>query len=205
MESSDYVNYLLYENDPGIAVPNPTDVSQPPNRSGSPPEFGWWQFDVDTITSGQGRFMAAILDASSPDLRRFAANPRHKLLIFHGWSDPIVPAEPTVDYYETMAKETFAADFDKTRGQVRLFMFPGMAHCSGGPGPGAPEDLLLRRLQEWVEGGKPPDYVIGHHRTNGVVDNERKICAFPSRPIYTGPEGRQNDPQNWIADNFSCR
>jgi len=24
---------------------------------------------------------------------------------------------------------------------------------------------LLRRVQEWVEGGKPPDYVIARHRT----------------------------------------
>jgi len=204
MESSDYVNYLLYENDPGIAVGDSTDISRPPNRTGNPPEFGWWQFDIDTITAGQGRLMAAILDASSSDLGRFAANPKRKLLIFHGWSDPIIPAEPTIDYYQAVVKQTFAGDFDKTRGQARLFMFPGMAHCSGGSGPGAPEDLL-RRLQEWVEGGKPPDYVIARHRTNGVVDNERKICAFPQRAVYTGPEGHQNDRRNWIADNFSCR
>jgi feruloyl esterase len=101
-------------------------------------------------------------------------------------------------------KQTFAGDFDKTREQARLFMFLGMAHCSGGSGPGAPEDLL-RRVQEWVEGGKPPDYVIARHRTNGVVDNERKICAFPKGAVYTGPEGQQNDRRNWIADNFSCR
>ena len=87
---------------------------------------------------------------------------------------------------------------------MRLFMFPGMAHCSGGPGPGAPEDLFAR-LQAWVEGGKPPDYVLARHRTKGVVDNERRVCAFPQRAVYTGPGGQQNDPQNWIADNFTCR
>jgi feruloyl esterase len=148
--------------------------------------------------------MAAILDASSPDLRRFASNPKRKLLIFHGWSDPIIQPEPTVDYYQTMAKQTFAGDFDKTRAQVRLFMFPGMAHCSGGPGPSVPEDLL-RRLEEWVEGDKAPDYAIARHRTKGVVDNERKVCAFPQRAVYIGPEGQHNDPRNWIAENFSCR
>ena len=105
MEFVDYVNYLLYENDPGIPVQNPTDVTQPVNKIGSPPEFGWWQFDVDTITAGQGRFMSAIVDASNADLRRFAANPRRKLLLFHGWSDPVIPAQPTLDYYQAMVKE----------------------------------------------------------------------------------------------------
>lgn len=94
-----------------------------------------------------------------------------------------------MDYYETMAKETFAADFDKTRGQVRLFMFPGMAHCSGGPGPGAPEDLLLRRLQEWVEGGKPPDYVIATTGRTALSTTSARSARFhraPSTPARKG-------------------
>jgi hypothetical protein len=202
--SFDYANYLLYEHDPGIAVGNPADISQALNKSGNPPEFGWWEFDVDTITAGQGRFMSAILDASNPDLRRFAANPKRKLLIYHGWSDPIIQAEPTLDYYQAMVKQTFAANLEKARAQVRLVMFPGMAHCSGGPGPGLPEDLF-RRLQEWVEDGKAPDHVTAQHRTKGSVDNERKVCAYPHRGVYTGPEGQQNDPRNWTAANFSCR
>lgn len=41
MVSGDYANYLLYENDPGIAVRNLGDTSQLLNTKGSAPEFGW--------------------------------------------------------------------------------------------------------------------------------------------------------------------
>jgi hypothetical protein len=47
--------------------------------------------------------------------------------------------------------------------------------------------------------------VTAAHRTDGQVDNERKLCAFPQQAVYTGPAGGQNDPGNWIAGNFSCR
>ena len=83
-------------------------------------------------------------------------------------------------------------------------MFPGMAHCGGGPGPNQWGDTLAR-LVDWVENDKPPDFLIAEHRTKGAVDNERKVCAYPQRAVYTGPAGLQNHRANWKAVNFECR
>jgi len=46
---------------------------------------------------------------------------------------------------------------------------------------------------------------VAQHRTNGVVDNQRRICAYPQRAVYVGPAGGQNDPSNWRERNFECR
>ena len=44
---------------------------------------------------------------------------------------------------------TFKSDVNEARSQVRLFMFPGMDHCSGGSGPSNWADQLAA-LVEWV-------------------------------------------------------
>jgi len=78
-----------------------------------------------------------------------------------------------------------------------------MYHCRRGPGP--TEWDRLAPLVGWVEEGRAPDYLVGQHRTDGAVDNERRICAYPQQAVYTGPAGGQDDPANWAEGNFSCR
>ncbi len=83
-------------------------------------------------------------------------------------------------------------------------MAPGMGHCDGGPGPHTWD--RLQPLVDWVEQGRAPEFIVASHlRDDGAMDNERKICPEPQRDIYTGPEGGQNDPVNWVSANFSCR
>jgi feruloyl esterase len=82
-------------------------------------------------------------------------------------------------------------------------MAPGMAHCGGGPGPN--EWDKLAPLVDWVENGNAPDFVVATHSTEGEVDNERPICAYPEQAVYIGPSGGQNDPINWVEKNFACR
>ena len=43
----------------------------------------------------------------------------------------------------------------------------------------------------WVENRHAPDFVVAIHGTNGVVDNEWPLCAYPRRAVYTGPGGRE--------------
>ena len=57
----------------------------------------------------------------------------------------------------------------------------------------------------WVENRHAPDFVVAIHGTHGVVDNERALCAYPRRAVYTGPGGGENDPMNWVESNFSCQ
>jgi feruloyl esterase len=82
-------------------------------------------------------------------------------------------------------------------------MVPGMGHCRGGAGPDTWDRLAP--LVDWVEQGIGPDALIATHLTDGVVDNERPICAFPERAVYTGPVGGADDSENWTVDNFACR
>ena len=199
----DHVNFLFYEKSPGVPMPNPTDLSQKPDKNANPPEFAWWEFNVDDVTAGKGRFMMAITDATNPDLSRFLKRKNGKLLLYHGWADPESEGQPTLDYYKQVVQTTFAGDVNAAREKVRLFMVPGMGHCS--EGPGCSEWDRLAPLANWVEKGIAPDYLVADHSTNGRVDNQRRVCAYPQRAVYVGPAGGQNNRANWVETNFVCR
>jgi feruloyl esterase len=199
----DHVNFLFYEKSPGVPLPNPFNPRQIPDKRANPPEFGWWEFNIDDVTSGRGAAMMAITDATDPDLSRYLLRKNGKLLMFHGWADPEGQAEPTLDYYRKVIETTFRGDVDGAREKVRLFMFPGMGHC--GDGPGCNEADPLEALVAWVEKGVAPDYLVARHRMNGIVDNERRVCAWPQKATYVGPAGGQNDRVNWVEKNFACR
>jgi feruloyl esterase len=199
----DHVNFLFYDTDPGVPPPDVTDTSYRTNRKANPPEFAWWEFNVDDMTAGKGNLMISIMDATDPDLSRFLVTNGGKFLIYHGWSDGDVHPEPTVDYYNEVVKTTFKGNMEEARKHVRLFMAPGMDHCGGGPGPN--EWDRLAPLVAWVEKGEVPTHLVATHSTDGKVDNERKICAYPQKAVYTGPAGAQQDPANWIAANFTCK
>jgi len=182
---------------------NPTDIRQKPDKKATPPEFAWWEFNIDDVTAGKGAYTMAITDATDPNLSRFLNRKNGKLLLYHGWADPEGQNEPTLDYYKDVVKTTFAGDTRAARDKVRLFMAPGMGHCGGGPGCG--EWDRLAPLVEWVEKGLAPDYVVAEHLTNGKADNQRKVCAYPQRAAYSGPAEGRNDPANWVHTNFACR
>jgi feruloyl esterase len=199
----DHVNYLFYEKSPGSPMPVPNDLSQVPDKRSHPPEFAWWEFNIDDVTAGKGNFMMSITDAKDPDLSRFLKRKNGKLLIYHGWGDGDSHPELTYDYYKDVVMKTFDGDVNAAREKVRLFMVPGMGHCGGGPGCNSWDRLAP--LVDWVEHGKAPDYIVAEHFTNGKVDNQRPLCAYPQHAVYVGLAGRQSDPVNWVAANFACR
>lgn len=201
--TTEHLNYLFYEHDPGVAPPDLNDVTQELDKDAIPPEWGWWEFDIDDVTAGKGDFMKSITDANDPDLSRLLLKQGAKLIMFHGWSDGLIVPGGTVDYYERMVDETFGGDLDEARDHARLFMIPGMGHCGGGPGPNTWDRLAP--LVEWVERGNAPGALIATHSTRGIVDNERPIYPYPDQAMYTGPAGGRDDPANWVAENFSRR
>ena len=85
----------------------------------------------------------------------------------------------------------------RTDTAARLFMAPGMAHCSGGPGPNQAD--WLAALEQWVERGVAPTRIVASRSANGVVDRTRPLCAYPQVAVYNG-KGTTND-----AGNFSCK
>ena len=199
--ASDYVNFLFYDNDPGVPTTRPTDLSLEPDPTREPPEFAWWQFDFDDFTAGLGDTMRAITDADDPNMTRYLKQEGGKLLIWHGWADTVIPGQPMVDFYGEVVDVTFDGDRAASDESVRLFMPPGVAHCAGGPGPDSWDRLAP--IVEWVENGTPPDSLTVQKLDDGAVVNERLVCPYPEQAVYVG-DGDANDPANWVADNFVC-
>ena len=199
----DHAAFLFYENDPGVPVPRANDLKYVPDKTATPPEWAWWEFNIDDLTAGKSDLMKSLMNATDPNLERFLVRRDGKLILWHGWNDAGAPPEPTKDYYDEVVAKTFGGDRAAARERTRLFMFPGMGHCGGGPGPDTWDPLAP--LVSWVENGTAPDSVVARHSTDGRVDNERAVCAYPQVARYSGPAGGANDRANWTAANFTCQ
>jgi feruloyl esterase len=93
-------------------------------------------------------------------------------------------------------------------------MAPGVAHCSGGPGPNAfgngvngpnpsdPADDLLSALDNWVVNRVTPEQIIA---TKYVNDNPAQGVAF-QRPLCTFPKFAKYDGKGstTAASSFEC-
>ena len=162
------------------------------------------QFETDLRRANQKT--AQILNATNPDLHAFQAR-GGKLILYHGWSDPAIPAENTVNYYNTVRK---AMGEEQTENFVRLYLVPGMQHCVPGAGPNAFGQLGLPAtgegvrdaLERWTEDGVAPANLIVTKYENDHfgdrVQRTRPLCAYPTIAKYKG-SGNPND-----AKNFSC-
>jgi feruloyl esterase len=163
------------------------------------PDWDWKTFDFRdpedfaAHTAAEAK-LAPIMNATNPDLRAFRER-GGKLLQYHGWNDQLISAQNSIDYYESV--EAFFGRGEDVRGFYRLFMAPGMAHCSGGTGPNSID--MQAALEQWVEHGVAPDRVVATRAVNGIVDRLRPLCPYPQVARYLG-RGDTND-----AANFECR
>jgi len=115
--------------------------------------------------------MARIYDATNPDLTAFRER-GGKLLLFHGWADPLVTPQRTLDYYAAVRATMGGAE--STARFARLFMLPGVDHCGLQPGPGAQaiEFDPLPALEAWVERDEAPATLnVRWQMTDGSVRN----------------------------------
>jgi feruloyl esterase len=133
--ATDFLRYMAFVPDAGTAF----DVSQ-------------HDFDRDPPRLAT---MSRMYDATSPDLTAFRAR-GGKLLMYHGWADPVVTPQRMLDYHDAVRSRMGGAD--ATARFARLFMLPGVDHCGLQPGPGATsvEFDPLPALEAWVERGEAP-------------------------------------------------
>jgi len=144
--------------------------------------YDFSNFDRDT------RLAASFLNATNPKLDAFKAR-KGKLILWHGWADPALPAQATVDYYrEVQANDPGAGDF------CRLFLIPGCLHCGGGPG--ASDVDWLSVIVDWVEHSQAPEKLIASKKEGGKVVFTRPLYPFPQWAVYNG-----TGPTN-SADSF---
>jgi len=153
-------------------------------------------WDASTFDFDKGRqqlsALASLVDAVDPDLADFGARGA-KLLMYFGWSDPLLMPLMGVHYYESALQ----ANGPHTTDFFRLFMMPGVFHCGGGYGPDQFDGMT--QLIEWVEDGTAPDAIRATQTENGNVVRTRPLCPYPQVARYDGT-GDVND-----ASNFSCQ
>jgi feruloyl esterase len=156
------------------------------------PKWDWRMFDLTLDTELADRHYQDNLNAENADLSAFRAR-GGKLLLWHGWSDPVVPPQATIDYYQRV----IAMGSEKKSDFVRLFLVPGMSHCRGGSGPN--QFNTIAALERWVESGIAPDQIVAYRVTDSQVDMTRPLCPYPQVARWSGI-GSTND-----AANFACR
>ena len=169
-------------------------------------DFRTFRFDVDLAYSlnkqYEGETLEFIHHAESPDLRAFASR-GGKMIIWHGWSDPLPQPVDTIAYYERVDKffKKNVHGRDKTRVEdfARLFLLPNVGHCGGGAAGGPNTWDPLTALERWVEHGVAPEQIVASRVNGSVVERTRPICAYPNRARYVG-SGSIND-----ASSFVCK
>lgn len=123
------------------------------------PDFSLAALTDADIVRGD-RELAPVLDAASPDLGAFKAH-GGKLIMYHGWNDPAIAPGYSLEYYRRVqAKMGPSTDF------YRLFLVPGMLHCSGGEAPTRVD--WFATLEQWAEEGAAPAAVIARDK-NGAT------------------------------------
>lgn len=129
-----------------------------------------------------------------------------KLLIYHGTADPIFSSDESVSRYEAIraARGGDASDF------ARLYLIPGMNHCSGGPA--TDQFDIIQPLVDWVERGTAPASIAASARGAGNAGGvnadlpstwsparTRPLCPYPQVARYRGTGDAET------AASFECR
>jgi hypothetical protein len=147
------------------------------------------QFFRDTVEQ-----VGPVMASDNPDLSAFRDR-GGKVVMWHGWADPLIVPEGTIDYYDAVTKR-LGGGYDRTRQFARLFMAPGVGHCSGGAGP-QPQGLF-QAVVDWVEKDRAPDTITASKPVAGGGTQTRPLCMYPEVAKYVG-RGSTDDAANFVC------
>jgi feruloyl esterase len=139
-------------------------------------DFRTFDYDKDVVRAKEA---GAELDVPPNGLAPYFEGGR-KLLLTHGWADGLIPAQSTIDFYQSL---TANLGREKSGNGVRLFMAPGMGHCAGGEGPSAMD--LVSVIDDWVATGKAPERIVASNPP-GAPKRTRPLCPYPQEAVYSG-------------------
>lgn len=172
-------DFNLAENTMRYLVLNPPD-----------PNYDYRTFDFDHDPPLLARW-GKLVNATETDLASFRRR-GGKLLMTYGWADQVLQPLMGVTYYERAVKR----NGPRTPEFFRLFMVPGMTHCSGGVG--TDQFDAITAVIDWVEKNQPPDVLRASHIVDKKVVRTRPLCPYPQIARYQG-QGSIDD-----ASNFQC-
>jgi hypothetical protein len=164
------------------------------------PNWDYRTFNLDRDAKIADDAVGQKLNATDPNLKVFKKR-NGKLILYHGWSDPVLAPTNTIDYYQSVVSKMGRKDADSF---ARLYMVPGMQHCGGGAGPNSFGGAMTAALERWVEEGSAPDKIIAtKYKVDGNpasgVARTRPLCPYPQVAHYSG-SGSIDD-----AANFACQ
>lgn len=173
------------------------------------PDWQLASFDLDRDYKLATAKTGADLNSTSTAIQPFLS--RGKLILYHGWADPAIPALGTVDYYNNVVSTVGQPAADQS---VRLYMVPGMLHCGGGPGAtyfgqaeygprGDAQHDVFTALEQWVESNTAPGALIATKTSADLTAPKptmtRPVCVYPQLPVHNGV----GDPNT--AASFTCK
>jgi feruloyl esterase len=174
--------YVSQGGEPSIIFGSMNDMFRNINNPGRGDGWNIRQFNWDEDYKQVG-IMEALNSGSNPDLRAFKAT-GGKLLVYHGLADELVTPGNMIDFYQTvqrtMGGSAATTDF------MRLFMVPGLNHCSGGTGATVID--YIAALEAWVEQGTAPDKLIGAHlKPAAPAGAARHLPIDAANTLFTRP------------------
>jgi feruloyl esterase len=104
-----------------------------------------------------------------------------KLIVYHGTADPVFSPNDTMAWYDAVSAGDSAAP-----NYARLFLVPGMNHCTGGPA--TDRFNMLTALENWVERGVAPESVVAKVNPADPDVQARRWPATRSRPLCAYPK-----------------
>lgn len=177
------------------------------------PQWDYKSFDFDRDMAMADEKIGKLGNATSVDYSRARAR-GVKIIQYHGWNDQTLQPNYSPQYYDEVTRAN--GGLEATQAFYRLYMIPGMNHCSGGTGasniggvgmqlPPVRDEShdLVTALERWVERGTAPGQFIATKYTDNeaatrTVKFTRPLCLYPETPRYKGT----GDPNE--AANFVC-
>jgi hypothetical protein len=166
------------------------------------PNWDFRTFDFDKDLARTDAEFDSVINSNHPDLSAFAAR-GGKLILFQGWADAAITPWGTIQYYRSIQQKMHP---DEAQRFVRLFMAPGMMHCSGGPGPNTFDTVAA--IDQWREKNQVPETLLAARygdptalltgKPLGEPLSTRPLCAYPKVAHWIG-KGSPDEAQNYVC------